>query len=75
MNPESPPAEVPKTSESVENTMGYDPCPVCKAIQNIESKFWIGCDECGLWYHDVCEGLTAPFNEETYICCSCRKKR
>lgn len=55
--------------------MGYDPCPVCKAIQNIESKFWIGCDECGLWYHDVCEGLTAPFNEETYICCSCRKKR
>ena len=47
MNPESPPAEVPKTSESVENTMGYDPCPVCKAIQNIESKFWIGCDVCG----------------------------
>lgn len=52
-----------------------DVCPICHLVENPHSLEWICCDECQLWYHDVCEGITTPYVEKQYVCSSCRKKR
>lgn len=61
--------------EATDTTASYDPCPTCHQVVNPNSIMWIGCDECGLWYHDICEGVPPSYNDEKYICISCRKKR
>ena len=52
-----------------------DVCPTCHLMENPHSLEWICCDECQRWYHDVCEGITMPYEEKQYVCISCRKKR
>ena len=61
--------------EAADTMASYDPCPTCHQVVNPNSIMWIGCDECGLWYHDICEGVPPSYNDEKYICISCRKKR
>ena len=67
--------ENPINATSVENEEEEQPCPTCHMVANPDSQFWICCDECNTWYHDVCEGLTSMVTSDTYICLSCRKKR
>lgn len=75
MNPETPHPEPPPPAEPVDVSQADSFCAGCHLAQIQNSKFWINCDACGLWYHDICEGLTEPYNEDTYICQKCRKKR
>lgn len=65
----------PVAVTSVENEEEEQPCPTCHMVANPDSQFWICCDECNTWYHDVCEGLTSMVTSDTYICLNCRKKR
>lgn len=72
MSTEAPPPDVNVAKEVVES---YDPCPICHSQTHPNSKDWIMCDLCEVWYHEVCEGLTViPSDEKQYTCNSCRKK-
>ena len=33
--------------------------------------FWIACDVCDMWYCCLCEGLSEPPEEESYVCTQC----
>lgn len=68
-----PPPESSISKDFIETASG-DPCPICHSTANPDSKEWIQCDECEVWYHEVCEGLSVVPSDEKYICNSCRKK-
>ena len=73
--PEGVKQEAQPLPEAVDPSASNDPCPTCHQVVNPNSQIWIGCDECGLWYHDVCEGIPPTFNDDRYVCINCRKKR
>lgn len=73
MNTETPPPDqgIPKEANEV---VSNGECPICHSVAHPDSVEWIYCDECGTWYHEVCEGLKVVPKDENYICNSCRKK-
>ena len=74
MSTEMPPPESSISKDPIEIASAADPCPICHSTANPDSKDWIQCDECEVWYHEVCEGLSVVPSDEKYICNSCRKK-
>ena len=52
-----------------------DICPVCNIADNPNSINWVECDECNIWYHEICQGLTkVPEGDCKFVCNSCREK-
>ena len=45
----------------------------CGLIYESDSvvDFWIACDVCDRWYCCLCEGLSEPTEEESYVCTQC----
>lgn len=71
MSADAAPSETinPKSSEV------SDICPICRMADNPKSANWVECDECNVWYHEICQGLTkVPDSESKFICNSCREK-
>jgi hypothetical protein len=61
-------------------TTPEDYCGTCKKSFYDKISKCIGCDKCGVWYHQTCAGInkklfdyySAPNNDETWICKSCK---
>lgn len=65
----------PSKSMDIGEQEGNEICPICGMASNPQSNIWIACDECQLWYHDVCEGLLQQKDGEPFVCTACRRKR
>lgn len=52
-------------------------CCCCKVVRLVSGRFYIGCDECGGWFHGTCVGVspTDVGRMDGYRCRVCRLKR
>ena len=73
MNTDNPQSEPLANAEADENS-GNSICPTCGSEHNFNAQFWIRCDKCKIWYHNVCEGVESNDPDKEYICTVCRNK-
>ena len=48
-------------------------CGYCEALHDDdnEDEYWIGCEECDVWLHGDCVGITPDNEPHKYYCAIC----
>ena len=74
MNP-FPTKSTRRVDSFIKETVTIYVCPVCRMLENDNSKNMFGCDHCDNWYHDSC--ITSPpdiYNKRKWYCSDCSER-